>query len=183
MLVNVKYERADGWVVDENAAVLISELRDLLHDEKFGVKAVAFVALFVDPDSIYVKSVADDGERKKEVAQSIFGEVPATLLKSKKIATAIDRYERLSQTPTVKLRGQYQSAVVKVGEYIEDSQDALTKENIKEFVDNLSKLPSLITGYADMQEGKREDVEKVKAVVTGKRELTYREQKVRKRKR
>lgn len=180
MLVNVKYERGQDWTVDENAALMIPELRDLLVDVKFGVKAVAFVALYADPDSLYVKSVEDESDRQTEVAKSIFGEVPSALLKSKKLQAAIDRYERLSQTSLVKLRNQYQKGVVKVGEYIENNQDSLKDTNVRDFVDNLGKLPTLISGYTDMQDGKREDVERVKAVITGKRELSYRETKKRK---
>ena len=45
---------------------------------------------------------------------------------------------------------------------------------------NVKLLPENIQKYKEMMEGVRESIENVKSTITGKRELTYRESKLRK---
>lgn len=176
MLVNVKYDRSTGWDVDHSVIRLIPELQTVLDDEKLGAKAIAFIALSFDPDSLYVKTLVDEDNRVKEVYKSTHKDAGlAALLKNKKVKEATERYKDLSEPPVIKLRNQYQQGVMKVGKFIEDEQDNINKDNFSDFVANLTKLPQLITGYSQMDEDKSNDVEQVKGVVTGNRTLSYAE--------
>ncbi len=179
MLVNVKNDKSDGLSVDENVARLIPELLDLINDSKYGIQAVAFVALCYDPDSFFVKAIENEKTRKEEVVKSVWKDAGPTVLKSKKLQAAIDKYENLALTPIARLKNQYQSAVVKIGKFVEDAK--IDKDNAKELIDNLAKMPSLINNFAEMDEAKSNDVDKAKGIVTGGRELTWAETKAKKR--
>lgn len=175
MLIYARYENG-GWTVDESQAALIIEFRNLLQDDKLGSKVLAFVALYADPTSFLYEIYEKDEDRYKEAIRCVYGEAKVdTILKNKKVTDAISKYQRISNTASVKLRNQFQGAMKKVGDYIE-TQD-VADDNVKKFMDTLKEFPDMIDKFSDMNKGKKEDTEDTKKIVRGGRELSYREKK------
>lgn len=183
MLIECKYDRSSGWSVDENVACKIPDIAEVLQGKSLGVKAVVFICLFCDPESPYVLALSDKKTLESECLKAAYKdeESPAGLPKNKLVAAAIDTYKTLCDTPVVKLIRQYQEGVESIGKYIQVHKNQLDDAEIrKDFMANVKLLPENIQKYKEMMEGVRESIDNVKSTITGKRELTYRESKLRK---
>jgi len=183
MLIECKYDRSSGWSVDENVACKIPDIADVLQSKSLGVKAVVFICLYSDPESPYVLALSDKKTLESECLKAAFKdeENPPAIKKNKLVEQAISTYATLCDTPVVKLIKQYQEGVESIGKYIATHKNQLDDAEIrKDFMANVKLLPENIQKYKEMMEGVRESIENVKSTITGKRELTYREAKLRK---
>ena len=181
MLVNIRYDRGEGWGCDENTANLIPELRTVLADTKLGKLAICVIVLACDPLSHLSETYEDDLQMlDREAYRSVFidkGNV-ADFYKNKSIVEAMKVYRKLCFTPKARMRLQLRKSIKKAINYMDDT--GINEENFKDYVAVLKQAPELINAYDDAIAQKEEDVYGVKDNVSGNRKLTYAEQKVRK---
>lgn len=178
MLINVRYDNSIGFVCDENAATLISEFREVLKDKELGTLAMCYVALSIDPASFLATVYEDEEDRRKEAAKSVYEDkLPKGINANAKIMTACRKYRKLCNTPEIKMRQQFQGAMVNVGKYIETTAQKLDDENVKDFMTTLKEFSPMIDKYSDMNKGKESELDEKKSIVRGERQLTHRERK------
>lgn len=177
MLISTRYT-PQGWMVDENTANLIPEFRDILNSD-FGVKALAFIALTKDPTSFLSEVYENEDTRRAQAFVSVYekGDIKK-FLKNKLITDGLKKYEEICDTQGMRLRNNYREGVVSVGKFIFDNKDTLKLETFDKFMNSLSKLPAQIIQYDEMKKGDEADIEQVKKIIRGGRELSYLEKKV-----
>jgi hypothetical protein len=184
MFVSVRYDRGEGWIVDENLAMIIPELREVITDTSLGVEAIAYIALGADPASQLAETFDNPKEQLSEAAKCVYENEKKreSVVKDAKVKKAITKYQVLSTTGIVKIRQQFQGGVKKLGKLIEENGTELNLNNSKEFIEALGKLNPLIDAYSKMNEGKKEDVQSKQGKVRGDKQLGYRAIKSRKKK-
>lgn len=176
MLISTRYTPT-GWLVDDNTANLIPEFRAILESD-FGPKALAFIALTKDPTSFLSEVYEDEDTRMQQAFVSVFekGDIKK-FLKNKIITDGLKKYEAICDTQGMKLRNNYRKGVIAVGNFIEEKKDSLTMEIFDKYMSALSKLPAQIIQYDEMKKGDESDMEQVKKIIRGGRELSYLEKK------
>lgn len=176
MLISTRYT-PQGWMVDENTANLIPEFREILSSD-FGVKALAFIALTKDPTSFLSEVYEEEETRKQQAFISVYekGDIKK-LLKNKVITDGLAKYESICDTTGMKLRNHYRQGVVAVGKFIFDNKDSIKLDSFDKYMTALSKLPAQIIQYDEMKKGDEGDIEQVKKIIRGGRELSYLEKK------
>lgn len=173
MLVNVRYT-SSGWVVDENTANLIPEFRAVIAEKSLGISAMAFIALAIDPTSFLSQISDDEDVRIPQAYTSVYEAVlPKAFLKNKVISPAIDKYRDLCDTDSIKLRKQYRGAIKKVGEFLETEGKKLDLDKFAAYITALAKLPAQIKEFEQMGREDAHDIENVKKIIRGDRELTF----------
>jgi len=178
MLINVRYDNSTGFTCDENAALLISEFRDVLKDKDFGILGMCYVALTIDPASFLANVYEEEDDRRREAGKSVYEEnLPKGINANPKIMAACRKYRKLCNTPEIKMRQQFQGAMKNVGDFIEAEGKALNSDTIKDYITTLKEFPTMIDKYSDMNKGKQDELDDKKKIVRGERQLTYREAK------
>lgn len=177
MIINVRYTPA-AWLVDENTANLVPEFRELLADERFGAKALAFVALTKDPTSFLATTFEDEDVRQEQAFISVFDKGDSKkFAKLKPVAAAMEKYEQICDIPSITMRREYRESVKNMSKFLKEKGESLTLENFNEYMTALSKMPAQIVSFDSMAKGDIEDIELAKKIVRGGRELSYLEKK------
>jgi hypothetical protein len=92
----VKLDKTGNVIMDDSING-VEEFRDVLSTKSLGEKAMLWVALFCDYDSIYRHFT--ETERLRAVSSAVFKDYKWSGQKNKKIANAIKKYKELQFDP------------------------------------------------------------------------------------
>lgn len=169
MLVFTRYDGGE-FVVDETTALLIKDFREVIQDAKLGIRAMAFIALYCDPQSTIRQILTVDDDIKDEALASVYGSESTTaLLKNKKIEAAIEKYKSLANTPANKLVESYKKNIEAFSALLETKAKKKTKEgnDVESVLKLMSEGPKLIEALNKLNNQGKQELEGVKRVIRG----------------
>lgn len=145
----------------------VEEFKTLLDTKGLGNKAMLWVALFCDYDSLYRHFT--ESERARMISSSIFNDYDWKGLKNKKIALAIDKYKALQFDP---LDAQLNVFNEKINQYTE----FLKTVNISE--DNAADMQKVMIGIDKMLSTRQKLLDAIerrgdRTKISGDAELSY----------
>jgi len=177
MLIDTKYRKGVGWEINENDALLVFEFRNVLENKQMGVPAMAFIAMYADPSSIFA-DIEEDKDRKQKALNSVFGNKHPKYIDDKLIVDAIAEYGRMTNTTANKIRKSYTKGAEKLSTFLEN-EVIKTPASAKNYSDVLGDMPDHINNLEKIKEDTRRDGVGKIGKVKGQRELTYSEKKQR----
>ena len=156
-----------GNVIMDDSVYAVPEFKDLIETKNLGSKAMLWVALFCDYDSIYRHFT--EAERARMISSNIFNNYDWRGVKNKKIADAIRKYKELQYDP---LDSQLQVFNEKLNQYTE----FLKAVNISE--ENAADVQKVMVGIDKMLSTRRKLVDEIerrgdRTKISGDAELSY----------
>tara|TARA_R100000935_G_scaffold58847_1_gene98515 strand:- start:1408 stop:1932 length:525 start_codon:yes stop_codon:yes gene_type:complete len=162
----VKLDKTGNVILDDSIYV-IEEFKSILETKSLGTKAMLWVSLFCDYDSIYKHFT--ENERARMISSNIFNNYDWKGLKNIKIAHAITKYKELQFDP---LDAQLQVFNEKINQYTE----FLKNVNISE--DNAADMQKVMIGIDKMLSTRQKLLDTIerrgdRAKISGDAEMSY----------
>ena len=156
-----------GSVIMDDGIYAVKEFKDLIETKGMGTKAMLWVSLYCDYDSLYRHFT--EAERARMISSTIFNNYDWKGVKNKKIADAIKKYKELQFDP---LDAQLQVFNEKINQYTE----FLKVVNISE--DNAADMQKVMIGIDKMLSTRRTLIDEIerrgdRTKISGDAELSY----------
>ncbi len=160
-----------GKVIMDDSIYAVEEFKEVINTKSLGERALLWVALFCDYDSIYRHFT--ESERVRVVSSEVFKDYNWSGQKNKKIAAAINKYKELQFDPLDAQLGAFNE---KINQYT----DLLKTVTITE--ENANDMQKVMIGIEKMLSTRQKLLDAIerrgqRAKISGDAEMNYLERK------